>query len=510
MSPSLPLLLAAVLFGLTAAAAATTATIVVVDAGSSSSKISILDYDPASPDTTMRQRVPLGILSPGLSTFTTTDAVASCIKFKTSPSCDIVNGTVFGYITRIQFFLDANKVPLDANIHVLGTAGMRSLPASRALHTYVNLQAFFKRAYKPPLNYDHMRTLTGYEEALFGWITANVFPVALQVAKVISPANISTVLDLGGASAQITYGSAQSLAEGVVRVPIGASSVDLFFASFLGFGLDTAQLTFLNSRIEGSNILASGCFPAGTVSLATLTTNGWLRPASLSLLAARGIDTLIGTADMPACLLEWTPVITTLAPLMFDEEGNNVPAFFTAVPSFPTPNTRGPYIAIGAFNNVMSTETNLPTDTYLSYRTDIVAAFDAFCAPSVLNWTGIGAMAGTAATKQNAARRCMDFAHMRALIELGFGLVAPDTDIQLLLQSTSTWGPGAAYVRTLKQAAAPVPPAADTNGIPIASLVIISVVLVLMIAAGAVTLMRAQSMRTSQKMTKYAKVDARA
>lgn len=408
------------------------AAIAIVDAGSSSSKISVMA---AVGDGQLNQTQPVVVIVPGLSDFAG-GRRSACIKVKGAGPCLVVNGTALDYYAVIRSFASTPQIAL------LGTAGMRSLDSAQALALY---QSFLDWAAPLYTGGATARTLAGYEEALYGWITANAFATLGEPGLLPPPSATQTVLDLGGVSAQITYATGDAANANVTRVNLPSGAADLFLQSYFGFGLDSALLTFLDGVIApGATNITSPCLPSGTTNLTAVVAAGLFKSAVVELLQQRGIVTLVGTADFAACLAVHSPLLFTSGTrpyALIDEEGNQAPAWDAARPA--ALNDTGAVIAVGAYVNVLATETALPIGTPfpLPIGSSILPAMAAACSPLLLDWPYVYSLP-TAAQRQGAVRRCMDLAHIRGLWGPD-GFALPDTT-GVVLQPSATWGPGAA------------------------------------------------------------------
>jgi len=471
-------------------------TIAIIDAGSSSSKISVL----AAIGTTAKLNItqPLVVVTPGLSDFAGGKR-ASCIKLKSAVSCAISNGTVLDYFTVI-----GNYTGAASQIALLGTAGMRSIGDAQAFALY---QAFLGWAGPLYPAGTTARTLAGYEEALYGWITANAFPAVGTPGVLPAPSETQTVLDLGGVSAQITYATGDTSDPNVTSVNLPTGAASLFLQSYLGFGLDSALLTFLDNLLVGnvSSEFTSACLPAGSTTLDEIVAAKLFKSAAIELLQQRGIETVTGTADFDACLVEQNALFADgIQPYaVLDEEGNQAPAWNPARPTV-LDETR-PILAVGAYVNVLDAETDLPLDTPLAIGSAIVPAMESACAPDLLTWAYVYGLS-SANAKQGAARRCIDMAHIRNLLGAdGFNF---DDESEVVLQATPTWGPGAASTFIVAEATPPsAPNTAELTRLAIANTVLLPIILVaVLVAVGIVASVSsrlaasAPSWRTSEKM----------
>ncbi|RNA42204.1 ectonucleoside triphosphate diphosphohydrolase 1 isoform X1 [Brachionus plicatilis] len=147
-------------------------------------------------------------------------------------------------------------------ITLKATAGMRLSELSspsisktifHMIRHYFNQSGFL---YK---NESQVETISGKDEALNAWITANFLANNFH-----QDSNESTkgVLDLGGASTQISFVPLnQSLMDNLLNKNLFGKNYSVYSQSFLCFGIDQARLVYRTSLINGSNDSASVLSP---------------------------------------------------------------------------------------------------------------------------------------------------------------------------------------------------------------------------------------------------------
>ncbi len=420
---------------LVAGAICTTRYVVVVDGGSSGSKINIFSYDPSNPRDTFKRSSPMVTLAPGLSFFASPGATA-CITLTGTAGCVAgPNGTFADYLDAMAYYLVEQAFPVRSLFRLYATAGMRGVEAASALGIYSSVYDRFSSTYSIDDPISDVRTASGTDEALWGWITANL---------AFGADNTLGTLDLGGASTQITYESGGSNTSQTTSLQIEGETVRVYAQSYLGFGLDSVQLTYLTMLAEraansSTPNITSPCYPSGTISVASAVAQGMFKPAAVSILTKTfAIDYIIGEADLDACVRDFAPVITSIAPYGTDADGNQLRPFF-AYSARPPVASRSPdaYLAIGGYSSLVA-PTGLPAGTVLPYAS-VVAALGSSCSAST--WTSVAA--GASGVRPFLARRCEDFALIRTLVEVGYAFPTANLTIDFL--SLPTWAPGAAY-----------------------------------------------------------------
>ena len=130
-----------------------------------------------------------------------------------------------------------------ALLFVKATAGLRLLPVLQAELLLEAVGSGLSNRTRCPFSFVDARVISGEEEALFGWLSANVLLGRLGRS---SAAHSDTVawLDLGGASAQLAHalmpGSSTSEESAARVLALASSHVRLVLRSHLRFGCDEA------------------------------------------------------------------------------------------------------------------------------------------------------------------------------------------------------------------------------------------------------------------------------
>ena len=130
-----------------------------------------------------------------------------------------------------------------ALLYVKATAGLRLLPVLQAELLLAAVGRSLSNRSHCPFSFVEARVISGEEEALFGWLSANALLGRLDRA---ATAHSDTVawLDLGGASAQLAHallpGSTTSEESAAHVLALASSHVRLVLRSHLRFGCDEA------------------------------------------------------------------------------------------------------------------------------------------------------------------------------------------------------------------------------------------------------------------------------
>lgn len=158
----------------------------------------------------------------------------------------------------------------ETSVYVLGTAGVRPLPAEQKAAI---IQAISDYLETTPLSPTSVRAISGVEEGVYGWLSVNYLLGHLEHGG-----RFPTVgaLDLGGASTQITFVPLDHPREHRQAVSLRGQTYQVYTHSYLGYGQDEARRT----------VASPACF-----------IDGYPIPEEYDL--ASGTR---GTGDWPACL----------------------------------------------------------------------------------------------------------------------------------------------------------------------------------------------------------------
>lgn len=210
-------------------------TIAVVDAGSSGTRMHVYAYQGNAISLPKLTEIYTKKVKPGLSSFAMNTAAAgkSLVPMLTEAEKAIQNAGS-----------SASRTPL----YIYATAGMRLLPENTQQAIYADIRATLAQY---PYQVNQARTIPGWEEGVFGWITINTLNGAFDQN---ATKQTQGVLDLGGASAEITYHSTESNAANK-SFTLAGKPYQVFAYSFLNLGVNEA----LKHLVEFGNL--SSCFP---------------------------------------------------------------------------------------------------------------------------------------------------------------------------------------------------------------------------------------------------------
>jgi hypothetical protein len=158
------------------------------------------------------------------------------------------------------------ELQAQTNVYVKATAGLRLLGEETQMQildsVFLTIESFAFRCKR-----EWVSVIDGQEEAVGAWVTVNYL-----IDKLSSPAATVGVLDLGGASTQLSCAPASAVrardSDKVVSVPIGSSAVKVYVVSWLRYGLieirkriDETILSVGSSQGHTSGATHHPCFP---------------------------------------------------------------------------------------------------------------------------------------------------------------------------------------------------------------------------------------------------------
>jgi Golgi nucleoside diphosphatase len=147
-------------------------------------------------------------------------------------------------------------------IYLRATGGMRLVPYNRREEMMIfTRQLFSNKTFCPFFfQYDFARVMSGEEEAVYSWTTANyLFGTLLHnmnlpgYGPIISPINTTYgIVDLGGASTQISFFvPSQDISEGLFKLQLGSQRHwNVYSKSFLSYGHNAARERHIQSLIQ--------------------------------------------------------------------------------------------------------------------------------------------------------------------------------------------------------------------------------------------------------------------
>eukprot|EP00986_Skeletonema_menzelii_P004889 scaffold1709_cov151-Skeletonema_menzelii.AAC.12 len=218
---------------------------IVMDAGSSKTEMKTLYWDVASP---LDAPIEIGKsqkVKPGISSF----------KDDLSKVSDLLPLLEQARLNLDEAGVDWTDVPL-----FLGaTGGMRLLPTSDRMAIMATIRSFFRDNGFRVDDDDWVRVISGAEEGAFGWLTVNLSLKTLDDSTKENPVGL---IDIGGASVQLTYLSKLTLLENNLDLDIVDYDWNLYSQSFLYFGNTQANKQYAQKLVI-SGKSADPCYAIG-------------------------------------------------------------------------------------------------------------------------------------------------------------------------------------------------------------------------------------------------------
>ncbi len=138
-----------------------------------------------------------------------------------------------------QHNIDKKKLQID----ILATAGMRYVPTEVQAQYYAQIkQNLLKSGY----NVNQARTISGNEEAIYSWISANHLNHILD-----SQDDTYGIIEVGGASAQIAFATSQESGDNIYKIKTNKQTYNLYNISFLGLGKNRLYSTLTQNNESG-------------------------------------------------------------------------------------------------------------------------------------------------------------------------------------------------------------------------------------------------------------------
>jgi len=157
---------------------------------------------------------------------------------------------------------DWNRFP----IYLMATAGLRRERPEQRDKLLLDIRDVLRRS-RFHFQDDFVRILSGEEEGAFGWLALNA-----ALGKLGSPQDSVGMLDLGGASFQITFvPQAGEVLGSSYPLLLGGTQTNLYSASYLQYGYKVAQRLLTRKLIAQSLVgeitpdLVHPCLPKGLV-----------------------------------------------------------------------------------------------------------------------------------------------------------------------------------------------------------------------------------------------------
>ncbi|XP_055927509.1 ectonucleoside triphosphate diphosphohydrolase 8-like isoform X2 [Argiope bruennichi] len=157
------------------------------------------------------------------------------------------------------------KTPL----YFAATAGMRLLKLANETRANEILDHLRNELNETGLSVKAIQIITGEDEGVYGWITANFLEQTLEIPQKTDPWDPTTLgaLDMGGASMQIAYALPEYISgtKNIKQMKLYGQTHNVFSHSNLCFGRDEAQrrLRYLLVKDITQTEIEDPCFPRG-------------------------------------------------------------------------------------------------------------------------------------------------------------------------------------------------------------------------------------------------------
>ncbi|XP_030062883.1 ectonucleoside triphosphate diphosphohydrolase 2 [Microcaecilia unicolor] len=165
-------------------------------------------------------------------------------------------------------------------IYLGATAGMRLLKEENATSSNAVLESVSSTLKSYPFDFRGANILSGQEEGLFGWVTANYllenFVKYGWIGRWIRPRKQTIgAMDLGGASTQITFETTENIEnpDDQLVLRLYGQTYKVYTHSFLCYGRDQMLIRLLSKVIQAeatSTQISNPCWPRGYSNKLTL------------------------------------------------------------------------------------------------------------------------------------------------------------------------------------------------------------------------------------------------
>ncbi|KAI9111514.1 hypothetical protein K1719_017204 [Acacia pycnantha] len=147
----------------------------------------------------------------------------------------------------------------DTEIRLMATAGLRILEENVQQRILESCRSLLRSSgFK--FRDEWASVITGSDEGVYAWVVANHALGALGG----DPLHTTGIIELGGASAQVTFVSTESFPSGFLRaVRLGNTTYNLYSNSFLHFGLNAAQESLREALTSGDFNMATQSLQKG-------------------------------------------------------------------------------------------------------------------------------------------------------------------------------------------------------------------------------------------------------
>lgn len=227
--------------------------VAVIDAGSSGTRLALFEQGSG---VTVTQVYSAPEKTPGLSSFAGNPAAAG-------PEA------VQPLLDQLRTQLDGQGIAVpDVPVALLATAGMRSLKLTdpvavreifASTRSTIDASGFPLRA---------NRILPDTQEALLAWLDANA-----RAGTLGTPSQDIGIVEVGGASAQVAFGSPRASGPGVSTVRVNGEDIHAVAVSYLGLGVNEARGSMQTVTSDGETCFpnnASGADPIDYMSTSSL------------------------------------------------------------------------------------------------------------------------------------------------------------------------------------------------------------------------------------------------
>jgi len=220
----------------------------IVDAGSSGCRAHVFRWRPAPHGVDVDPKHPNMKVKPGLSTFEKNPGAAGA---SLKPMLDFV----------------LNEIPEDqwasSPILLKATAGLRMVPGTER---EAILESVRDALAASPLKFDDRKrgakVIAGTDEGGYGWMSVNYLLGNLHGDA--QPSDYVGVLEMGGASAQVTQVASEKTPEGYgFSFVMGSRTYRLYTHSYLGYGLEQAREKLSNELARNGGDVEDPCLNVG-------------------------------------------------------------------------------------------------------------------------------------------------------------------------------------------------------------------------------------------------------
>uniref|UniRef100_A0A8C6XZC4 Ectonucleoside triphosphate diphosphohydrolase 3 n=1 Tax=Naja naja TaxID=35670 RepID=A0A8C6XZC4_NAJNA len=275
---------------------------IVLDAGSSRTTVYVYEWPAEKENNTgvVSQTFKCNVKGPGISSYGSNPQEISM------PINDCMNKVK----EKIPFHLH-KSIP----VYLGATAGMRLLRLqneSAASEVLQNIQTYFM---SQPFEFKGAQIITGQEEGVYGWITANYLKGNFLEKNLwstwVHPHGVETIgaLDLGGASTQISFIPEETIYtfNSTLQVQLFGYQYSVYTYSFQCYGRDEAEKKLLASILQDSDNkswIKNPCYPQSYRTVLTMKhlygslCTAFLKPVNYSPSQYVGV---IGTGDPVFC-----------------------------------------------------------------------------------------------------------------------------------------------------------------------------------------------------------------